>query len=230
MQSIHLGQYSVNATNSRYRQYSTKNRGTIKNHNIKNVGTKYTNNNDSNSEMLRAKIENNIILLSGIDNNKGFKTKLNRAKQKHIRGNSTEEKDNKHPPPLGIKLRRKVNVIEDNRCEEVELLRQVNDLNDFQGPLNKSYYFTCQEKVTSNLKLGSDHNQTFEICLCREDNERCTESAIKMSIERLEKGKLSLQNSITKKHVPYTKNTAEKCCATPILFLFVLMQYYFRHH
>ena len=198
---------------------------------MKKVGTKsdfkYTSYNDSKSEMLRTKIENKIILLSGLDNNEGFKTQLTRVKQKHIRGNSTEENDNKHPPPLGIKLRRKVNVIEDNRCEEVELLRQVNDLNDFHGSLNQSYYFTCQEKVTSNLKLGSDHNQTFEICLCREDNERCTESAIKMSIERLEKGKLGRKNSITKKHAPYTENTAEKCCVTPILVLFVFVQSFF---
>ena len=168
--------------------------------------------------MLRKKIENKIILLSGLDINEGFKTKFTKAKQKHNRGNSTEENDNKHPPPLGIKLRRKVNVVEDNRCEEVELLRQVNDLNDFQGPSNQSYYFTCQEKVTSNLKLGSDHNQTFEICLCLEDNERCTESAIKMSIEKLETGKLGRKDSVTKKHAPYTENTAEKCCVTPILF------------
>ena len=180
--------------------------------------------------MLRKKIENKITLLSGLDINEGFKTKLTKAKQKHNRGNSTEENDNKHPPPLGIKLRRKVNVVEDNHCEEVELLRQVNDLNDFQGPSNQSYYFTCQEKVTSNLKLGSDHNQTFEICLCLEDNERCTESAIKMSIERLEKGKLGQRNSITKKHAPFTENTAEKCCVTPTMFLFVFVQFFFLHH
>ena len=201
---------------------------------MKKVGTKsdfkYTSYNDSKSEMLRTKIENNIILLSGLDNKKGFKPKLTRVKQKHIRGNSTKENDNKHTPPLGIKLRRKVNVIEDNRCEEVELLRQVNDLNNFQGPLNQSHYFTCQEKVTSNLKLGSDHNQTFEICLCLEDNERCTESAIKMSIERLEKGKLGRKNSITKKHAPYTENTAEKCCVTPILVLFVFVQSFCGHY